>query len=85
MQEESELIYSPLQRTNSTGGKSVDIQIYRLPETGWTAEVVDEHGHPQDEVRAATACIVTCRGVPVWMKSAIADSGRFGYDPTIAA
>lgn len=45
MQKESELIYSPLQQTYSTGGKSVDIKIYRLPETGWTVEVVDEHGN----------------------------------------
>jgi uncharacterized protein len=45
MQEESQLTYSPLQQTYTVGDKSIDVQIYRLPETGWTAEVVDEHGN----------------------------------------
>jgi len=43
--EESKLIYSSLQQTYTIGDKSIDIQIYRLPETGWTIEVVDEHGN----------------------------------------
>jgi len=45
MQEEIQLIYSPLQQAYVSEGKSIDIQIYRLPETGWTVEVVDEHGN----------------------------------------
>lgn len=45
MQEEPELIYSQLQQTYTVGDKSIDIQIYRLPNTGWIIEVVDEHGN----------------------------------------
>ncbi len=45
MSEENRLIYSSLQQTYTIGDKSIDIQIYRLPETGWTIEVVDEHGN----------------------------------------
>lgn len=52
MTQEPELIYSPLQQTCTIEDKTIDIQIYRLPETGWTAEVVDEFGNStvwQDE------------------------------------
>jgi hypothetical protein len=58
MQEEPELIYSQLQQTYTVGDKSIDIQIYRLPQTGWTIEVVDEHGNStvwNDEFATNTA------------------------------
>ena len=45
VQEEPELIYSPLQQTYTIGDKSIDIHIYRLPDTDWNLEVVDEHGN----------------------------------------
>jgi hypothetical protein len=45
MTNEPELIYSPLEQTYTSSGKSVEINIYRLPDTGWTIEVVDQHGN----------------------------------------
>jgi uncharacterized protein len=45
VQNESELIYSPLQQTYTINDKSIEIQIYRLPDTGWTTEVVDAYGN----------------------------------------
>jgi hypothetical protein len=42
MTDKDDLIYSPLQRSFSSEGQTVKIQIYRLPDTGWTLEVVDE-------------------------------------------
>ena len=42
MYDENDLIYSPLQRSYSEGGKTIEICIYRMPDTGWTAEVVDQ-------------------------------------------
>ena len=42
MNDDLVLIYSPLQRTFTEGDASVEIQIYRLPDTGWTLEVVDK-------------------------------------------
>jgi hypothetical protein len=41
MTDEHDLIHSPLQRTFSSDGETVEIAIYRLPNTGWTLEVVD--------------------------------------------
>ena len=61
MQEEPELIYSQLQQTYTVGDKSIDIQIYRLPQTGWTIEVVDEHGNStvwNDEFATNTAIAI---------------------------
>jgi hypothetical protein len=43
MYDEHELIYSPLQQTYSARGRQVEIHIYRMPDTGWSLEVVDEH------------------------------------------
>ena len=43
MYDEHDLIYSPLQQTYSAGGRRVEIHIYRMPDTGWSLEVVDEH------------------------------------------
>lgn len=45
MYDEHDLIYSPLQQTYQAGGRQVDICIYRMPDTGWTLEVVDEHNN----------------------------------------
>lgn len=45
MYDERDLIDSPLSQTCEVDGHSVDIQIYRLPDTGWTLEVVDEHNN----------------------------------------
>jgi uncharacterized protein len=45
VQKEPELIYSPLQQTYTISDKSIEIQIYRQPDTGWTIEVVDEYGN----------------------------------------
>jgi hypothetical protein len=45
MQTEPEIIYSPLQQTYSISDKSIEIEIYRLPDTGWTVEVVDVYGN----------------------------------------
>ena len=45
MTEEIELIYSPLQQTYTKDGETVDIQIYRSPDSGWTLEVVDKFGN----------------------------------------
>jgi uncharacterized protein len=43
MTDEPELIFSPLQRSITRGGKTVEINIYRIPTSGWTLEVVDEY------------------------------------------
>lgn len=40
--DENDLIYSPLQQTYTEGAYSVEIQIYRMPDRGWTLEVVDQ-------------------------------------------
>lgn len=45
MYDENDLIYSPLQQTYTKDGKSVEIHIYRMPDSGWTLEVVDEHNN----------------------------------------
>lgn len=42
MTDEPELIFSPLQRSITRSGKTVEINIYRIPTSGWTLEVVDE-------------------------------------------
>ena len=45
MYDEHDLIYSPLQQTYIASGKRVDIQIYRMPDTGWSLEVVDVYNN----------------------------------------
>jgi hypothetical protein len=45
MHDEDELIYSPLQRTYAAAGHQVEIHIYRMPDTGWSLEVVDEYNN----------------------------------------
>jgi len=42
MNDEDDLIYSDLQTTFSSDGHTVEINIYRLPETEWVLELVDE-------------------------------------------
>lgn len=43
MPDENDLIYSPLQQHYTSEGKTVEVCIYRLPDTGWTLEVVDQY------------------------------------------
>ena len=45
MSEEHDLIYSPLQQRYTEEGKTVEVCIYRMPDTGWTLEVVDQYGN----------------------------------------
>lgn len=45
MPDERDLIYSPLQQSYSAGAHRVEIHIYRMPDTGWSLEVVDEHNN----------------------------------------
>lgn len=45
MYDENDLIYSPLQRKYSVDGHEVEIHIYRMPDTGWSLEVVDENNN----------------------------------------
>ena len=40
--DEPKLIYSDLQTTLAIDGHTLEINIYRLPDTDWTLEVVDE-------------------------------------------
>ena len=42
MHDEDDLIYSPLQQTYAAAGHRVEIHIYRMPDNGWSLEVVDE-------------------------------------------
>lgn len=42
---EHDLIYSPLQQDYTFGAHTVEICIYRTPDTAWTLEVVDEYGN----------------------------------------
>ena len=44
MSDDIDLIYSPLQQTYTENGRTIDIQIYRSVNSGWTLEVVDENG-----------------------------------------
>ena len=39
----SDLIYSPLQQKYTADGKTVEVFIYRLPDSGWTLEIVDQY------------------------------------------
>lgn len=39
------IIYSPLNRTASRNGRSVEVEIYRAENEDWILEVVDEHGN----------------------------------------
>jgi uncharacterized protein len=43
--DDTPIIYSPLNRTASRDGRSVDVEIYRAENEGWILEVVDEHGN----------------------------------------
>ena len=43
MYDEHDLIDSPLSQSYVSNGLAVEIQIYRMPDAGWTLEVVDQH------------------------------------------
>ena len=43
--QEPELIYSDLNTRYTEGGLSIDINIYRLPDTDWILEVVADDGN----------------------------------------
>ena len=45
MHDENDLIYSPLQQRYTVDGKTVEVCIYRMPDTGWTLEVVDQYNN----------------------------------------
>jgi len=45
MYDENDLIYSPLEQHYTSDGKTVEVCIYRMPDTGWTLEVVDQYGN----------------------------------------
>lgn len=45
MYDEHDLIDSPLTQTYTANGRSVEIQIYRMPDSGWTLEVVDQQNN----------------------------------------
>mgnify|MGYP006202593759 CR=1 FL=1 len=47
MTEDIDLIHSPLTQTYSADGHSLRVLIYRLPDTQWSLEVVDEQGRDQ--------------------------------------
>lgn len=44
MYDENDLIYSPLQQRLNENGRWVEIHIYRMPNSGWTLEVLDDKG-----------------------------------------
>jgi len=43
--DDAPLIYSPLNRTVSRDGRSVEVEIYRAENEDWILEVVDQHGN----------------------------------------
>ena len=45
MHDENNLIYSPLQQHYTVDGKTVEVCIYRMSDSGWTLEVVDQCGN----------------------------------------
>ena len=45
MYDENDLIFSPLQQKYTANGKTVEVCIYRMPDSGWTLEIVDQHNN----------------------------------------
>lgn len=45
MYDENDLIYSSLQQKYTAEGKTVEVCIYRMPDSGWTLEVVDQYNN----------------------------------------
>lgn len=45
MYDENDLIISPLQQKYTSEGKTVEVCIYRMPDTGWTLEIVDQYNN----------------------------------------
>ena len=62
--DEHDLIDSALNQTYTKNGKSVEIHIYRMPNTLWTLEVVDSYGNSTvfdgefDTDSEALSCVV---------------------------
>jgi len=45
MRNDQEIIYSDLQTSYAMDGHTLEINIYRLPESDWILEVVDEYNN----------------------------------------
>ncbi|MBE9610842.1 hypothetical protein [Chitinilyticum piscinae] len=45
MHNDIELIFSPLQQKYTENDQTVEVCIYRLPDSGWTLEVVDQYNN----------------------------------------
>ena len=45
MYDENDLIFSPLQQHYTADGITVEVCIYRFPDTGWPLEVVDQYNN----------------------------------------
>ncbi len=83
MHDEQELIYSPLQKIYSAGGNQVEIHIYRMPDTAWSLEVVDEHNNStvwddlfatDDEALAAALQELNDEGIDAFIASGPSDA-----------
>ena len=51
MTEEYDLINSSLEQTYTEGDHTVEICIYRMPDTEWSLEVLDEFESPRESWR----------------------------------
>lgn len=83
--QEPEIIYSDLQTRYSDGGHSVEIAIYRLPETDWVLEVIAEDGNSTvwedpfatDEAAFAEAMMaIREEGIPSFLQDAALPSAH---------
>ena len=45
MYDENELTISPLQQKYTADGKTVEVCIYRMRDSGWTLEIVDQYNN----------------------------------------
>ncbi|WP_028452930.1 hypothetical protein [Chitinilyticum aquatile] len=45
MPNDIDLIFSPLQQMYTVNEQTVEVCIYRLPDSGWTLEVVDQYNN----------------------------------------
>ncbi len=45
MHNENDLIYSPLQQKYTVDGKTVEVCIYRMSNTDWTLEIMDQYNN----------------------------------------
>ena len=60
-QNSDDLIYSDLQTTFSSEGHTVEINIYRLPETEWVLELVDEFNNSTVWGNCSRGCPIMIR------------------------